>query len=123
LSGEYPALLRRRALRMFRLAERLLEEGDADLSVLHAEYAARLYVKQLLLRLTGEEYRGHSIRVLLGALRAVLEDLGQREAAERLAEYTRRSRRLLAELEEGHTRAVYGVYESTSTPPARPGCF
>ena len=111
LSGEYAALLRKRALSMLRLAERLLAEGEYDLSVLNAEYAAQLYVKQLLYRLSGEEYRGHSLRALMGALASLLEEKGFGQESRELVEFIRGQRRLLAELEEGHVRAVYGVYE------------
>ncbi len=47
VSGDYYALLKRRALSMMRLAERLLSEGEYDLAVLNAEYAAQLYAKAL----------------------------------------------------------------------------
>ena len=50
MSGEYPALLKKRALSMLRLAERLLGEGEYDLVVLHSEYAVKLYLKALLYR-------------------------------------------------------------------------
>ena len=69
MSGEYALLLRRRALSMLRLAERLIDETEYDLAVLNAEYATQLYVKSFLLRLAGEEWRGHSIRALLGLRR------------------------------------------------------
>ncbi|MEM4970844.1 MAG: HEPN domain-containing protein [Sulfolobales archaeon] len=58
MSGEYAILLRRRALSMLRLAERLVGEAEYDLAVLNAEYAAQLYVRSFLLRLAGEEWRG-----------------------------------------------------------------
>ena len=111
LSGEYAALLKKRALSMLSLAKRLLREGQNDLAALNAEYAAQLYLKALLYRVTGEEWRGHGVRALLGALATVLESSGFREEAERIVDYVRRRRRALAELEEAHTRAVYGVFE------------
>lgn len=110
MSGEYPAILRRRAEAMLALAQRLLNEGEYDLAVLNAEYAAQLYLKSLLYRLTGEEWRGHGIRELLGALAVALKNLNQDEGADEVAEYVRRYRAYLAELEEGHVRSVYGVY-------------
>jgi len=103
--------LKRRALSMLRLAERLLGEGEYDLAVLNAEYAAQLYIKSVLYRLSGEEWRGHSVKTLLGALSYVLRDLGLEELAEEVADFVRRSRRVLAELEEAHVRAVYGVFQ------------
>jgi len=96
---------------MLRLAERLLGEGEYDLAVLNAEYAAQLYVKSLLLRLSGEEWRGHGVRTLLGALALVAEENGLREVAERIYGFVRGNKRVLAELEEAHTRSVYGVFE------------
>jgi HEPN domain-containing protein len=109
LSGEYPRLLRRRAESMLRLARRLLDEGEYDLAALHAEYSIQLAVKSILYRLTGEEWRGHAVRTLLGALLAALEEAGLRGPAEELAGFIRSRRRLLAELEEAHVRAVYGA--------------
>ena len=79
--------------------------------MLLAEYAAQLYTRQLLYRLTGEEHRGHGIRALLALLVEVLEAGGFGELAEEVRRFTMGNRRLLAELEEGHTRAVYGPFE------------
>ena len=111
MSGEYPRLLKKRAVDMLELAERLFRENKYDLTVLHAEYAARLYLKSLLYRLTGEEYRGHCIRALLALLAEFLEDEGFDRLADDVRRFAAANRRLLAELEEGHTRAVYGVFE------------
>jgi len=96
---------------MLRLAERLLEEGEYDLAALNAEYAAQLYIKSVLYRLSGEEWRGHSIKTLLGALSYVLRDLGLSDLAEEIVDFIRKNRRILAELEEAHVRAVYGVFQ------------
>ena len=113
MSGEYPALLKKRATSMLRLAERLLDEGEYDIAVLHSEYAAQLYVKAVLYRLTGEEYRGHNLRALLGALAATLEEKGFNTQAGLVVDFVRRFRRELSELEEGHVRSVYGIFEYT----------
>ncbi len=110
MSGEYALLLKRRSEAMLRLARRLLEEGEYDLAALNAEYAAQLRVKSLLYRVTGEEWRGHQIRGLLGVLASSLASEGFRELADEVVEFVRRNRGLLAELEEAHTRAVYGVF-------------
>ena len=101
--------MKKRALSMLRLAERLLGEGEHDLVVLHSEYAVQLYLKALLYRLTGEEYRG--LLALLGVLAAVLEEKGFRKQAGVVTDFVRRFRRELSELEEGRIRSVYGVYE------------
>ena len=88
-----------------------MSENELDLSVLHSEHATNLYLKAVLYRLTGEEYRGHNIRALLGVLATVLEEEGLRQEAEQVIDFLKRSRRELAELEEGHTRSIYGIYE------------
>jgi len=111
MSGEYPSLLKRRAESMMKLAERLLKEGEYDLAVHNAEYAAQLYIKSLLYRLSGEEWRGHSVRTLLGAAALTAEEEGLREEAEKIIDFTRKNRRILAELEEAHTRSIYGIFE------------
>ncbi|MEM0458457.1 MAG: HEPN domain-containing protein [Thermofilaceae archaeon] len=103
-------LLKRRSRSMLRLAKQLLFSGECDLAVLNAEYAARLLVKAILYRVTGEEVRGHSIRALIGLLVSVLEEKGFRKEAEELIEFVRRNRRVIAELEEGHVRSIYGVF-------------
>ena len=64
-------------------------------------YAAWLHV----------EYRGHSLRVLLGYLAQVLRERGFERQAEEVAGFARAWRRLLSELEEAHVRAVYGALE------------
>ena len=111
MSGEYPALLRRRALSMLQLAERLLNEGEHDLAALHAEYATQLYLKSLLFRITGEEWRGHDVRSLIGLLAYALEERGLRALAEEVMDFAKRNKRILAELEEAHTRSVYGALQ------------
>ncbi len=68
---------------MLRLAEELLSRGEADLAALNAGYAVQLYVKSILYRVSGEEWRGHNIRLLLGALSMILEQQGFRREAER----------------------------------------
>ncbi|MET1160367.1 MAG: HEPN domain-containing protein [Thermoprotei archaeon] len=108
MSGEYANLLRRRALAYMRVSERLLGEGEYDLAVFNCEYAVQLYIKSLLYRLTGEEWRGHGIRALLGLLASILEQEGYRDYAVKVMDFVRKYRRVLAEIEEAHTRAVYG---------------
>ena len=61
MSGNYPRILKRRAEAMMKNAIRLFNEGEYDLAVLNAEYAAQLYVKAVLYQLSGEEWRGHSV--------------------------------------------------------------
>lgn len=111
MSGEYAALLRRRALSMLRLARELAARGDADLAALNADYAAQLYLKSVLYRVSGEEWRGHGLRALMGALVVLLRQAGFSDEAQAVEDYVRANRRILAELEEAHTRAVYGALE------------
>jgi len=111
MSGEYPALLRKRALNALKWARRAFEDGDYDTAVREAEYAVQLYVKSVIHRVLGEEVRGHSLRELLGILVSALIEEGLEEEAREVADYVRRHRRELAELTEAHTRAVYGLIE------------
>lgn len=111
MSGEYAKLLEKRARAMFNLAKELIDKGLHDLAVLNAEYAAQLMIKALLIRITGEEWRGHSIRQLLSVLAQYLREQDFENLAEEVENFVRKFRRLLTELEEAHTRAVYGALE------------
>ncbi len=107
MSSNYWEILKHRALSMLSLAKRLVSEGDYDLGVLNAEYATQLYLKSLLYRLSGEEWRGHSVRTLLGTLYLILHEYGLDNLANTVYGFVKSNRRLLAELDEAHTRAVY----------------
>ena len=111
MSGEYPSLLRRRALSALKWAGRALEEGDYDTAVREAEYAVQLYVKSLIYRILGEEVGERNVRELLGVLASPLLEEGFEEEAGLLVDYVRRHRRELAELSYAHTRATYGLTE------------
>ncbi len=111
MSGNYPRILKRRAEAMMKNAIRLFNEGEYDLAVLNAEYAAQLYVKAVLYQLSGEEWRGHSVRTLLGILAFLARENGLNEVANEIHDFIRRNRRILAELDEAHVRAVYGIFE------------
>lgn len=111
MSGEYAALLRRRALNALKWAERACSEGDYDTCAFEAEYAVQLYLKSVLYRVLGEEVRGHNVRELFGLLAAALMEEGLESVAREVAEYVRRHRRELSELSDAHTRAVYGLVE------------
>ena len=113
LSGEYPLILRRRALNALKWAERALEEGDYDTAAREAEYAAQLYLKSVIYRVRGWEARGHNINELLGILAYTLIEEGLDEEARLLMDYSRSRRRELAELSEAHTKASYGLAEYT----------
>ncbi len=111
MSGEYPLLLKKRALNALKWARRALVEGDYDTAMREAEYAVQLYVKSLIYRILGEEVRGHNIRELLGLLASALLEEGLKEYSERIIDYVRKHRRELAELSDAHTRATYGLFE------------
>ncbi len=111
MSGEYAVLLRKRALSALKWARRACSEGDYDMCVLVAEYAAQLYLKSVLYRVLGEEVCGHNVRVLFGLLAAALMEHGVENLAGEVAGYMRRHRRELVELSDAHTRAVYGLVE------------
>ncbi len=111
MSGEYPSLLRKRALNALKWAERAFMEGDYDTAMREAEYAVQLYIKSLIYRVIGEEVRGHNIRELLGLLASALLEEGLEEYSKRITDYIRRHRRELAELADAHTKATYGLFE------------
>jgi len=111
LSGEYSALLSKRALNALKWARRAFEEGDCDTAVREAEYAIQLYIKSIIYRVLGEEAEGRNLRELLGVLASALIEEGFEEEAKELVNYIRKHKRELAELTEAHTRAVYGLIE------------
>ena len=113
MSGEYPLILRRRALNALKWAERALEEGDYDTAAREAEYAAQLYLKSVIYRVRGEEVRGHNINELLGILAYTLIEEGLEEEARIVIDYSRSRRRELAELSDAHVKATYGLVEYT----------
>ncbi len=111
MSGEYAALLWRRALNALRWAEEACAERDYDTCAREAEYAAQLATRSMLYRILSEEVRGHDIRGLLGLLVSSLLEQGFRKEAEQLAEFVRRNRVALTWLSEAHIRAAYGPVE------------
>ncbi len=111
MSGEYPMLLKKRALNALKWAEKAFEEKDYDTAAREAEYAVQLYIKSVIYRVLGEEVRGHDVRGLMGILASSLLEEGLDKEAETISDYIRRHRRELAELAEAHTRAIYGVFE------------
>ena len=113
MSGEYPLILRKRALNALKWAERALEEGDYDTAAREAEYAAQLYLKSVIYRVRGWEARGRDINELLGILAYTLMEEGLDEEARMIMDFSRSRRRELAELSDAHTRASYGLVEYT----------
>jgi len=101
----------RRARVFLSVAQELLERSEYDLAVFNAEQAVQLRLKALLYRLWGIIPRSHSIRWLLGLLRDSLLRAGLGEAAEKVDEFVRSNRSLLAALEDAYTLTKYGHLE------------
>ena len=94
------SLLRSRALRMLAHAEECLKSRDYDLAAFLAEQSAQLYLKSVILELTGEVPRTHSIRQLLHMLRELL-------SSAEIDEFTRKHRELLIGLEDAYIMSRY----------------
>jgi HEPN domain-containing protein len=65
-------LLRDRSLRMLNSAKRNLFSGDYNMAIFMADQSLQLYLKLVILELTGEIPRKHILRHLFNALRAIL---------------------------------------------------
>ncbi|MCD6095039.1 MAG: HEPN domain-containing protein [Thermoprotei archaeon] len=100
-------LLRRRSLRMLNHAEHCITTGDYDLASFLAEQAVQLYLKSIILELTGEVPRTHVIRQLFHILRTIVKN------KELIDEFMRKNRRLLVGLEEAYLalRYLFRIYE------------
>ena len=100
-------LLRRRSLRMLNHAEHCVTTGDYDLASFLAEQTVQLYLKSVILELTGEVPRTHVIRQLFHILRTIVKN------KELIDEFMRKNRRLLVGLEEAYLalRYLFRIYE------------
>jgi len=81
VSGEYYALMWRRAERFLLRASRDLGEGDYDGACFNAEEATQLALKVVLYKYFGELPRVHGSRTLLARLRNLLMDAGRGDVA------------------------------------------
>jgi len=101
------SLPRDRSLRMLSSARRSLLDGDYDLSAFMADQAVQLYLKSVILELTGELPRIHAVRQLM----RVLKDLSDRPKV--IDDYVREKRSLLIRLEEAYISSRYmpRIYE------------
>ncbi len=99
--------LRERSLRFLVEAEEDLRRGFYDLAAFHAEQAVQLYLKSMILRLSGEERRGHEIRELMAEIAFSLDVEGLNEISRELKELAKRYRREIKELEEAYYEARY----------------
>lgn len=94
-------LIRERALTMLRASKHHLSAGDYDLASFLAEQAAQLYLKYVVLKITGEVPRTHSIRELL----QILGKITKKE--NKVIEFTREHRSMLIRLEEAYLASRY----------------
>ena len=70
-----------------------------------SEQASQLYIKSVVLELTGETLRSHSLRQLLRSLRDLVPQ------GERIEEFIRQHRGLLVRLEDAYIVSRYVVRE------------
>jgi len=94
-------LLRDRSLRMLRSARRSLLDGDHDIAAFMADQAVQLYLKSVILELTGEVPRVHAVRQLMH----LLKDLFGKPTA--VDDFVRENRSLLIRLEEAYISSRY----------------
>ncbi|MEL9941121.1 MAG: HEPN domain-containing protein [Ignisphaera sp.] len=109
MSGEYYALLWRRAERFLTRSIRDLEEGDYDGACFNAEEAVQLAVKALLYKYFGETPRIHGSKSLLARLRNLFADGGRNDVATVIGRFVADYRDALDVLEESYTMARYGA--------------
>ncbi len=100
-------IIKRRAFMYLQDAKDDLKKGFYDLACFHAEQAVQLYLKAMILRMSGEERRGHEIRELLAEIAFSLDVEGLTEISERLKELAKKYRRELRELEEAYYYSRY----------------
>ncbi len=105
-------VLRKRAFMFLQEAEEDLKKGFYDLAAFHSEQALQLFIKAMLVRLSGEEVRGHEIRELLATLAFTLEVEGF-DVSKKIGEVAKKFRRELVELEEAYYEARYKPYPYT----------
>lgn len=100
-------LFRDRSLRMLNSARRCLPNGDYDIAAFMAEQAVQLYLKSLILELTGEVPRVHAVRQLM----RVFRDLSDKPGS--IDNFMKRNRSLLIRLEEAYISSRYlpRIYE------------
>ncbi|MGB9659693.1 MAG: HEPN domain-containing protein [Nitrososphaerales archaeon] len=94
-------LLRNRSLRMLSSARRSLLDRDYDIAAFMADQAIQLYLKSVILELTGEVPRVHAVRQLMYALK---ELLGKSNLFD---DFVKENRSLLIRLEESYISSRY----------------
>lgn len=95
------SLLRDRSLRMLGSAKRSLLGGDYDIAAFMADQAVKLYLKSVILELTGEMPRVHAVRQLFHGLKVVLD------RSVEVDRFVRENRSLLIRLEDAYISSRY----------------
>jgi len=110
LSIEYVEILKRRAQQFVKYGDVALQNEDYDLACFMYHQASELYLKAILLRLTGHVPRLHSIRQLLALLIKILEEVFHQrlnDIIDLLRYFTSRYRSELKLLDEVYVQARY----------------
>jgi len=100
-------LLRGRSLRMLGSAKRNLVDENFDIAAFMADQAVQLYLKSVILEMTGEVPRIHAVRQLLRALKDLLDEPNLIDG------FVVENRSMLIRLEEAYISSRYmaRVYE------------
>ncbi len=94
-------IIKDRALAMLKASKHHLSTGDYDLASFLTEQAVQLYLKYVILKITGEMPRTHSIRELLQILGRVTNQ------EDEISEFIRRHRSMLIRLEDAYIASRY----------------
>lgn len=101
MSSREVSLLRDRSLRMLSSARRSLLDKDYDIAAFMADQAVQLYLKCVILELTGEVPRVHAARQLMHILKDLLGE------PKHVDDFVRENRSLLIRLEEAYISSRY----------------
>jgi len=101
VSSREVSLLRDRSLRMLSSARRSLLDKDYDIAAFMADQTVQLYLKSVILELTGEVPRVHAARQLMHILKDLLGEPNP------VDDFVRENRSLLIRLEEAYISSRY----------------
>lgn len=101
MSSREVSLLRDRSLRMLSSARRSLLDKDYDIAAFMADQTVQLYLKSVILELTGEVPRVHAARQLMHILKDLLGEPNP------VDDFVRENRSLLIRLEEAYISSRY----------------
>ncbi len=99
-------LLLERSNRFLEQSIECLNKGYYDLAIFHADQALQLFLKAVLLKITGFYPEVHKIRELLG----ILYNITRREEIE---DVVKKYRDVLVKIENAYTESRYGLVEYT----------